>query len=63
MGGKRKRGLKVRVWWDCCISRGGGPDGAVEVYNLEESEEEVAVLVDVKSSEEAATQLRGQLQK
>ena len=31
-----------------CIRR-RGPDGAVEVYQLEESEDEVTVLVDVES--------------
>ena len=35
MGGKRIIGLKARVGCKCCISR-RGPDGAVEVYQLEE---------------------------
>ena len=48
MGGERIRGLKARVGCECCISR-RGPDGAVEVYQLEESEEEITVLVGVGS--------------
>ena len=58
------RGLKTRVGLECYISR-GGPDrasGTVEVNKLEESEEEVTVLVDVGSPEEARTQHGGQLQ-
>ena len=48
----------------CCIS-GGGPDGsdkAVEIYKLEESEEEVTVLVGVGSPEKAGMQQGGQFQ-
>ena len=52
MGGKRIRGLKVRVECECCIS-GRGPDWAVKVYKLEESEEEVTVLVGVESPKKA----------
>ena len=48
MGGKRLRSLKVRVGCECCISR-RGPDLAVKVYQLEESDEEVTVLVGVES--------------
>ena len=51
MGGKRIKGLKARVGCECSISRRGpdGSDWAVEVYQLEESEQEVIVLVDVGS--------------
>ena len=64
MGGKRIRGLKARVGWECCISRRGpdGPDSAVEVYQLEESEEEVTVLVGVGSPKKSGTQQGRQLQ-
>ena len=64
MGGKRIRGLKARVGCECCISRRGpdGPDRAVEVYQLEESEEEDTVLVAVASPKKAGTRQRGQLQ-
>ena len=48
MGGKRTRSLKVRVECECCISR-RGPDRAIKVYQLEESEEEVTVQVGVES--------------
>ena len=36
---------------ECCISRRGldGPDSAVEVYQLDDSEEEVTVQIDVGS--------------
>ena len=46
MGGKRIRGLEARVGCECCISR-RRPDWAVEVYQLDTSEEEVTVLVGV----------------
>ena len=64
VSGKRIRGLKVRVGWECCISRGGpdGPDWAVEVYKLKESEKEVTVLVGVRSPEKVGTHQGGQLQ-
>ena len=48
MGGKRIRSLKVRVGCKRCISR-RGPDLAMKVYQMEESEEEVTVLVGVES--------------
>ena len=49
---------------ECCISRRGtdGPDSAVKVYQLEESEEEVTVLVGVGSPKKAGTQQGGQFQ-
>ena len=59
MGGKRIEGLKARVGCECCISR-RGPDGAVEVYQMEESEEEVTLLVGVGSLKKAGTQQGGQ---
>ena len=43
MGRWRIRGLETKVGRECCISR-GGPDYIVEVYMLEESEEEVTVI-------------------
>ena len=46
MGGKRIRGLKSRMGWKCCISK-RGPDDAMEVHQIEESEEEITVLVGV----------------
>ena len=51
MGGKGIRGLKARMRCECCISRRGpdGPYQAVEVYQLEESKEEITVLVGVGS--------------
>ena len=52
VGRKRIRGLKARVGCECCISR-RGPDGAVEVYQLEESEEDVTVLVGMESPKKA----------
>ena len=52
MGGKRIRGLKMRVRCKCCISR-RGPDLAVKVYQLEESEEKGTVLVGVGSQKKA----------
>ena len=54
MGGKRIRGLKTRVGWECCISR-RGPDGAVDLYQLEDSEKEVTVLVGVESQKKQDT--------
>ena len=51
MDGSGIRGLKARVRWKCCISR-GGPNSTMEVYELEESEEEGTVL----SPEKAGTQ-------
>ena len=60
MGGKRIRGLKVRVACKYCISR-RGPDSAVKVYQLDESEEEVTLLVGVESLKKAgraATEVR-----
>ena len=64
MGRKRIEGLKARVGYECCISRRGpdGSDRAVEVYQLEESEEEVTVLVGVGSLKKAGMQQGGQLQ-
>ena len=64
MGGKRIRGLKARVGCECCINRRGpdGPVRAVEVYQLEESKEEVTVLVGVGSPKKAGAQHKGQLQ-
>ena len=44
---------------ECCISR-GGTDSTVEVYKLEEFEEENTVLVGVGSPEETGTQQEGQ---
>ena len=52
MGGKRIRGLKVRVGCKCCTSR-RGPDLAIKVYQMEESEEKSTVLVGVESSKKA----------
>ena len=48
MGGKRIRGLKMRVRCKCCISRRGS-DWAVKVYQLEEFEGRGTVLVGVES--------------
>ena len=61
MGGKRIRGLKV--WRECCISkeRARWARLSCEVYKLEESKEEVAVLVGVRLLEEAGTQQGKQL--
>ena len=61
VGGKRIRGLKARMGCKCCISR-RGPDQPVEVYQLEESEEEVTLLVSIASPKKAGTQQGGQLQ-
>ena len=49
MGGRWIGDLKVRVGRQCCISRGrpDGPSITVEVYQLEEFEEKVTVLVGV----------------
>ena len=58
MGGKKIRSLKVRVGGECCISR-RGPDRTIKVYQLEESDEEVTVLVGVESQKKQ----EGQLQK
>ena len=54
------RDLKARVGRERCISK-GGPDCIVEVHNLEESKEEVTMLVDVRSPEELGTQQEEQL--
>ena len=64
MDEKRIRGLKARVGCECCISRRGpdGPDCAVDVYQLEESDEEVTVLVGVGSPKKAEMQQGGKLQ-
>ena len=61
MGGKRIRGLKARVGCECCISRRGPhrPDRAVEVYQLEESKEEVTLLVGVESPKKAGREAPG----
>ena len=63
MGGKRIRGLKARVGCECCISRrtSDGPNRAVEVYQLDEAEEEITVLVEVGSPKKAGTQQGGKL--
>ena len=55
MGRKRIKGLKVRVGRECSISKSStdGPSSTVELCKLEESEEEVTVLVGVGSPEEA----------
>ena len=55
MGRKRIKGLKARVERECSISESGpdGPSSTVELCKLEESEEEVTVLVGVGSPEEA----------
>ena len=60
MGRRRIRGLKARVGWECCISRGrpDGPSRTVEVYKLEESSEEVTVLVCVGPPEKKGGQLQ-----
>ena len=49
----------MRMGREWCISRRepDGPSSIVEIFKLEESEEEVAVLVGVRFSEEAGTQL------
>ena len=54
MGRKRIRGLKARVGWERCTSRGGsdGPGSTVEVYKMEEFKEEDTMLVGVVSPEE-----------
>ena len=64
MNGKKIRGLKARVGCECCISRRGldGPDSAVEVYQLDDFEEEVTVQIDVGSPKKAETHQGGQLQ-
>ena len=64
MCGRRVRSLKTRVERKCCIRTGrpDGPSSTVEVYKLEESEEEVTVFVGVGSPEEAGMQQVGRLQ-
>ena len=64
MGEKRIRDLKARAWCECCISRRGpdGPDSAVEVYQVEEFEEETTVLVGGGSPKKSGSQQEGQLQ-
>ena len=52
MGGKRIRSLKARVGCECYISR-RGPNRAMKVYQLEESEEKDTVLVGVESPKKA----------
>ena len=52
MGGKRISGLKMTVGCKCCISR-RGPDRAMKVHQLEESEEKGTVLVGVESQKKA----------
>ena len=61
MGGRGIRGLKARVGCECCISTRGpdGPDCAMEVYQLEESEEEVTVLVGMGSLKKQARKREG----
>ena len=49
MGSRRIRGLKARMGRKWCISRGGGPNRTVEVYKLDESEEEVTMLSPEKT--------------
>ena len=63
MGGKRIESLKVRVGCKCCNSkrRSDGPDRAVEVYQLEEFEEKVTVMVGVGSPKKAGTLQGGKL--
>ena len=53
MGGRRIRCLKMRMGRECCISREGTdqPGSTVEIYKLEESEEEDTVLVGMGFSE------------
>ena len=65
MIGRKVRSLKVRLGWECCISRGqsDGPSYTAEIYKLEEPEEKVTMLVGVIPSDEAVTQYGGQLQK
>ena len=43
MGRREITDLKARVGWECCISK-RGLDRTVEIYQPEESEEEVTVL-------------------
>ena len=54
MGGRGIRALKANVGQECCISIGvaDGPNCTVEVYKLEESEEEDTVLVGIGFPEE-----------
>ena len=64
MSKRRIKGLKAKVGRKCCIGRRGadGPVSTVKIHKLEESEEEITVLVDVGSPEESGTQQEGQLQ-
>ena len=63
-GRRRVKSLKARVGRGSCISRGkpDRPGQTVELYKLEESEEEDTLLVGMESSEEAGSQQTGQLQ-
>ena len=59
MDRRRIKGLKARLGREHCISRErpDGPSSTGDAYQLEKSEEEDTVLVDVRSPEEAGTQL------
>ena len=56
-GREKIRGLKMRVGYECYIRR-RGPDSAMKVYQLEESEEKGTVLVGVKSRKNHGGQLQ-----
>ena len=61
MGKTVIRGMKARIGWEWCIRRRGpdGPDLAVEVYKLEQSEDNVTVVVGMGSLEEAERAAQG----
>ena len=61
MDGRRIRNLKARVRRERCINRGepDGPGSTVEGYKMEESEEEVTVLVGFGSPEGAGREAPG----
>ena len=64
MGRRGIRGLKTRVGRRAALAQGvpNRPSSITEIYNLEESEEEVIVFVGLRSPEETGTQQGGQLQ-
>ena len=64
MSKRRIKGLKAKVGWKCCIRRRrpDGPRSTGKIHKLEESEEEITVLVDVGSPKESGTQQEGKLQ-
>ena len=57
MGRRGIRGLKTRVGRRAALAQGvpNRPSSIMEIYNLEESEEEVIVFVGLRSPEETGT--------